>query len=293
MPLWDMKSMDDIFNVDNVSFAYDGHQPALDVIQLDIRRGEKLIVLGANGSGKSTLLKLLDGLYFATSGRVLFDGVPLTEEAFLADDFHYSFRRRVGLVFQDSEVQLFCPSVWDEVAFAPLQIGLPQTEVKARVEGALAALRIEKLADRAPHRLSGGEKKRVALASILSLDPEVWLLDEPTAGLDPRNESWLEDFIHDQGRQGRTVVAATHDLALAGAVADRLAVFDEDHHLAAVGTPSEILSDMDLLISCNLVHAHRHSHPGQTAEHTHPHLHHAGEDTAHDHHPGEDRNLSV
>lgn len=279
--------MDDIFSVQNVSFAYDGRQPALDAIQLDIRRGEKLIVLGANGSGKSTLLKLLDGLYFATSGRVLFEDTPLTEEAFLSDDFHYSFRRRVGLVFQDSEVQLFCPSVWDEVAFAPLQMGLPQAEVKARVEGALAALRIEKLADRAPHRLSGGEKKRVALASILSLDPQVWLLDEPTAGLDPRNESWLEDFIHDQGRQGRTVVAATHDLALAEAVADRLAVFNEAHQLAAVGTPADILANMDLLVSCNLVHQHRHSHPGMDGEHTHPHIHHAEMDDLQGHHSAE------
>jgi len=279
----EINSADVVFDVLDAAYAYDGKQLALEGVNLSIHRGEKVIILGANGSGKSTLLKLLDGLYYPTSGQVLFEGTPLTEEAFRADNFHYTFRRKIGLVFQDSDAQLFCPSVWDEVAFAPLQMGLAREEVIARVEGALGALRIEKLAERPPHRLSGGEKKRVALASVLSLNPEVWLLDEPTAGLDPRSQSWLEDFLNHQGRAGKTIIAATHDLALAESLADRVMVFDEDHHLAAQGLPGEILADLDLLVACNLVHQHRHYHPETHETHTHAHLHRAGHDHTHAH----------
>jgi cobalt/nickel transport system ATP-binding protein len=167
---------------------------------------------------------------------------------------------------------LFSPSVWDEIAFAPLQLDLRPDEVKGRVDEALRALRIEKLKDRAPHRLSGGEKRRVALASVLSLQPDVWLLDEPTTGLDPRSQSWLVDFIIQQGREGKTVVTATHDLSIVDAIADRVYVFDEEHHLVAQGAPKEILSNHKLLIQCNLMHQHLHAHD-EGEEHSHPHMH--------------------
>jgi len=254
----------------------------VDGVSLQVRRGERVAILGANGSGKSTLLKLMDGLYFPATGQLCYGEQPLTEPLFQDDAFHFSFRRQVGLVFQDSDVQLFCPSVWEEVAFAPLQLGFSREEVSARVQAALAALRIESLADRAPHRLSGGEKKRVALASVLSLNPDVWLLDEPTAGLDPRSQSWLEDFLIDQGRAGKTIVAATHDVALAESVADRVVVMNEAHQLAAEGSPGEILADTALLLACNLIHAHRHYHPETHEEHSHPHLHRLGHDHTHD-----------
>ena len=169
-----------------------------------------------------------------------------------------AFRRRVGLVFQDSDVQLFSPSVLDEVAFAPLQLGLPRKEVNQRVEEALQALRIEKLRDRAPHRLSGGEKRRVALASLLSLRPDVWLLDEPTTGLDPRSQSWLVEFILQQRLAGKTIITATHDLSIAEEIASCIYVFDEDHRIAASGEPGEILGNHDLLHRCNLAHYHLH-----------------------------------
>jgi cobalt/nickel transport system ATP-binding protein len=134
-------------------------------------------------------------------------------------------------------------------------------------------LRIEKLRDRAPHRLSGGEKKRVALASVLSLDPDVWLMDEPTAGLDPRSQSWLVDFIIEQGRGSKTIVTATHDLNIVESIADRVYVLDEEHHVVAQGTPAEVLSDHALLIACNLMHEHRHRHVDRAEEHAHPHIH--------------------
>jgi cobalt/nickel transport system ATP-binding protein len=262
-----------VFEVDQVHYAYEGNLPAVAGVSFVIHAGERVAILGSNGSGKSTLLKILDGLYYATSGTVRAFGAALSEEAFRADEFNFDFRRRVGLVFQDSDVQLFSPSVWDEVAFAPLQLGLSRDEVIARVDAALAALRIEKLRDRAPHRLSGGEKKRVALASVLSLNPDVWLMDEPTAGLDPRSQSWLVDFLIEQGRAGKTVVTATHDLNIVESIADRVYVLNEDHQLVAQGTPDEVLSNHALLIACNLMHEHLHRHPASAEEHSHPHIH--------------------
>ncbi len=262
-----------IFDLHHVCYAYEHKHPALDDVTLSICAGESIAVLGSNGCGKSTLLKILDGLYFATSGTVQAYGQPLTEPAFSDDQFNFAFRRRVGLVFQDSDVQLFCPSVWEEVAFAPLQMGLDQREVQTRVDEALAALRIEKLRERAPHHLSGGEKRRVALASVLALGPEVWLLDEPTTGLDPRSQSWLVDFITAQRGVGKTVITATHDLSIVDAIASHVYVFGEEHRLVAQGTPQEILSDHALLEACNLVHSHLHRHPDTGQVHSHPHEH--------------------
>jgi cobalt/nickel transport system ATP-binding protein len=245
-----------VFEVRDVFFAYEGKQTALEQVSLTIQAHDASVILGANGSGKSTLLKLLDGLYFPNSGSISAFGAPLTEEALRDDEYNFRFRRRVGLVFQDSDVQLFSASVWDELAFAPLQLGLPRPEVSQRVDSALSALRIEKLRDRAPHHLSGGEKRRVALASLLTLQPEVWLMDEPTAGLDPRSQSWLIEFILDQRQLGKTVVTATHDLGLAEEIASTVYVFSEDHRLAAEGAPAEILGNHDLLHRCNLYHYH-------------------------------------
>lgn len=247
---------DVVFEVENVSFAYNGKQPALAQVHLTVQAGESLVILGANGSGKSTLLKLLDALYFPDQGTVSAFGQPLTEDSLRDDETNFAFRRRVGLVFQDTDVQLFSPSVLDEVAFAPLQLGLARSEVMSRVDEAMAALRIEKLRDRAPHQLSGGEKRRVALASVLTLRPEVWLLDEPTTGLDPRSQSWLVDFLLEQRHQGKTVITATHNLDVAGDIATRIVVFDEDHHIITSGAPEMVLCDHDLLHRCNLEHYH-------------------------------------
>jgi len=242
-----------IFELNDVGFTYDGPIVALEHLNLVVKPGERLAILGSNGSGKSTLLKILDGLYFPTSGSLqAFDQI-MSEEALRDDRFNFEFRRRVGFVFQDSDAQLFMPTVWEEVAFAPLQLGVEQDEVQRRVDQALQALQIEKLRDRGPHQLSGGEKKRVALASVLSLAPEVWLLDEPSAGLDPRSVSWLIDFIETQRQGGKTAVIATHDLALVEASADRVCVLDEAHHLIAEGTPGEILTDRALLLNANLM----------------------------------------
>jgi cobalt/nickel transport system ATP-binding protein len=247
-----------IFEACELCFAYNEQITALDHVSLTMKEGERLAIIGSNGSGKSTLLKILDGLYFPSNGSVRAFGQDLTEQAFRDDHFNYEFRRRVGFVFQDSDVQLFMPSVWDEVAFAPLQLDIDHDEVAERVETALRSLNILNLRDRVPHQLSGGEKKRVALASVLSYSPEVWLMDEPTAGLDPRSVSWLLNFVNSQGEVGKTVVIATHDLSIVEATAERVYVLSEEHQIIAEGSPKEILADRSLLVNSNLARNNGH-----------------------------------
>jgi cobalt/nickel transport system ATP-binding protein len=243
---------------------------ALEGLSLSIGEGSRVALVGANGSGKSTLLRLLDGLLFPDEGTVRYRGTPLTEAAFASDDFAYAFRRQVGLVFQDADAQLFNPTVFDEVAFGPLQLGWGREELGARVGAAMERLRIGHLRDRVPQRLSTGEKKRVALASVLVLDPDVLLLDEPAAGLDPRSGSEVIDLLVGWGGGAKTVVTATHDLGALEDIADRCCVL-HDGRLVADADPGAILADLPLLQHANLVHAHRHHHPGR--EHSHPHLH--------------------
>jgi cobalt/nickel transport system ATP-binding protein len=258
-----------LFQVDALTYRYDSHV-ALNQLSLTIPAGSRIALVGANGSGKSTLLRILDGLYFGQEGAVLFRGDYLSEDAFAHDDFSIWFRRQVGLVFQNPDVQIFNPTVFDEVAFGPLQMRWSKSEVRDRVHSALDQFHIAHLKDRAPHRLSGGEKKRVALASVLVLDPEVLLLDEPTAALDPRSQSELIDQLVGWSGGAKTVITATHDLAHLDHIADRCCVMDAGQ-LVADAPPRDTLQDRDLLERANLVHAHRHTHGVQ--DHAHPHTH--------------------
>ncbi len=262
-----------VFAAENICFTYD-QIPALRDFSLIIERGQSVALVGANGSGKSTLLRLLDALCFPTSGMLRFYGDPLDAGALLDDLFFLAFRRRVGLVFQNPDVQLFNPTVFDEVAFGPLQMAWSSDEVTARVNGALEQMGITHLRARPPYRLSGGEKKLVALASVLVLDPEVLLLDEPTAMLDPRSQSQLIDLIQSWKSDSKTVVTATHQLEIIEDIADRVVVLEQGSALADA-TPHEILSNQELLLRANLVHAHRHRHGDMV--HSHPHLHSHGE----------------
>jgi cobalt/nickel transport system ATP-binding protein len=240
-----------VFELEKVSFAYRG-VTALDKVSLTVPAGRRVALLGANGCGKSTLLRILDGLYFANSGTVKYHGLPLTEVDFEHDSFAHSFRKRVGLVFQNPDVQLFCPTVFDEVAFGPLQLGWAKDRIRSTVDEALDYFEIAELRDRAPHRLSGGEKKRVALASVLIMDPEVILLDEPTAALDPRSQRQIVDLMKSWESLGKTLVIATHDLDLLDEIADECVVMDRGR-VVGRGGPAEILADERLLVGANLI----------------------------------------
>lgn len=249
--------MDDaVFELNQVSFSYQGVHaltiPALKDITLQIRRGERIALLGANGSGKSTLLRLLDALCFPDNGTIKAFGSELSERAFAADEFNFAFRRRVGLVFQDPDVQLFNPTVLDELAFGPLQLGWPKGELVQRMEEVMAEFAIAHLKGRAPCRLSGGEKKRVALASIMIMQPEVLLLDEPTAALDPASQGAVIRMLAEWEDAECTLITSTHDLALVEAIADKVFVLDQGR-LAAVGTPAQILADRALLRQTQLL----------------------------------------
>jgi cobalt/nickel transport system ATP-binding protein len=259
-----------VFDLEDVTYRYEA-VTALDGVSMSIEAGKRAALLGANGSGKSTLLRLLDALYFADSGSVAFHGHPLGRECFEDDNFAFDFRRRVGLVFQNPDVQLFNPTVFDEVAFAPLQLRWKKAEIQDRVREMLDLMEIAHLRDRPPHRLSGGEKKRVALASVLVLDPEVLLLDEPTAALDPRSQSQIIDLLIGWGDGSKTVITATHDLGLVEDIADYCFVL-RGGKVAAEGDPGEVLRDHELLERANLIHAHRHRH-AQGEVHSHPHTH--------------------
>jgi cobalt/nickel transport system ATP-binding protein len=245
---------DVVFSCRDLRYRYLDRFPALDGVSLDVRRGEKVALLGPNGCGKSTLLKLLDGLIFPDGGTFTAFGHPVTEDNLEDEQFSAGFRSRVGFVFQNSDAQVFSPTVREEIAFGCLQIGLSVDEATARVDDVLGMLDIADLAERAPFQLSGGQKKRVAIASVLVMNPEVLLFDEPTAALDPRTQAWLIELIEELSTAGKTIVLATHDLDALDVIADRCLVFAEDHTISRAGTPAEILADRELLLRANLIH---------------------------------------
>lgn len=267
------------FELESVSYWYPGGVQALNAISLKIQPGEQTAVLGANGSGKSTLLKILNGLVAPSAGRVRAFGAEISERALRDEAAALAFRARVGFVFQNPDAQLFCSTVREEIAFGPLQTDLAADEVLERVEDVARLLGIAHLLDRTPYHLSGGEKKRVAIASVLVMNPEALLLDEPTAGLDPRSQSWLVDIISELARCGKTIVLSTHDLELVSHLASRAVVLGEDHTVHADGPVEQILQDHDLLLQANLVHSHVHRH-GDAA---HAHLHYHAGDHEHEH----------
>ncbi len=267
------------FELTGVSFGYADGIEALRGLDLRIEAGEKVAVLGANGSGKSSLLRLLNGLAFPAEGTVRSFGDQLTERALNDERFAHGFRRRVGFLFQNPDSQLFSSTVREEIAFGPLHMGLPSHEIDQRIEDLVGTLGIAHLLERPPYRLSGGEKKKVAIASVLAVNPDALLLDEPTGGLDPRSQQWMVDLIVKLNRAGKTIVTATHDLTFVPVIADRVVVLSEEHEVAAVGPAREILSNGDLLTRVNLIHEHGHWHGD--LYHSHPHFH--GGEHEHEH----------
>lgn len=231
-----------LLDVCALSFAYPDGQPALHDVSFAVHAGEALGLIGSNGAGKSTLLLHLNGVYQAQQGQVRLQGERVTT-ANVAQ-----VRRRVGMVFQDPEDQLFMPTVLDDVAFGPRNLGLSAPEINQRVTQALEAVGAAHLAPRAPYRLSGGEKRAVALAGVLAMRPDVLVLDEPSAALDPLARRklihWLRALPH-------TRLIASHDLDLVQDVCTRVLVLCEGR-LIADGTPSAIFGDVNLLQRCHL-----------------------------------------
>lgn len=244
---------ENIFEVRDVTFRYN-EITALKDLSLSIKSNRRIAVLGANGSGKSTFLRLLDGLYFPDSGEITAFGKPLTEQSFQDEEYAFDFRRRVAFVFQNPDVQLFNATVFDELAFGPLQLRWSKDETLRRIAEISEIMGISHLKDRSPHRLSGGEKKRVALASVLILNPQVLLLDEPTAALDPKSRQQIVDFLISWGNGTKTVITATHDLDIIEDIADYCFIF-QNGSIVAQGAPRQILADSKLLEKTDLIHS--------------------------------------
>lgn len=245
-----------------------GSRVPLRELSFSIGAGERVALLGVNGSGKTTLLKLLDGLVVPTRGTLRWKGQPLDAKALAHAAFRRRFRSAVGLVFQNVDAMLFHPTVADEIAFGPRQLGVP--DVEQRVHRWAERFALGALLARPPFELSGGEKKRVALAAVLALDPEVLLLDEATAGLDPASQAVLVDVLDEL--PALTVVAATHDLSLANDLGARaLLLAPERPGILFDGPPAALFRDPELLVTSGLAHRHAHRHGGKRHEHFHLH----------------------
>ncbi len=281
--------------VEDVHFSYpDGHV-VLKGVSCAIRRGEKVALIGPNGAGKSTFMSLLNGVELPTRGTVRIEGMPVQK------DNLQEIRRRVGIVFQDPDDQLFCPTVFDDVAFGPLNLGLPEAEVRARVQEALRLVGLEGFEERSSFHLSFGERKRLALATVLSYQPGILVFDEPSTNMDPLNRRRLIQWLQ---ASDKTILLCTHDLDIALDVCDRCLVL-ADGRIVADGPAERILYDRALLEANNLelplalmthellheklrtgdldeehrriiarfLHAHRHVHGPDRHEHVHIHAH--------------------
>ena len=235
--------------VEHLSFSYpDGHQ-ALQDISLHIAPCEKVALVGPNGAGKSTLILHLNGILPANLPQKQEDGTAVTVCSLPMEPHNLGrIRAAVGLVFQNPDDQLFSPTVFDDVAFGPLYQGLSPNEVEERVKAALASVRMEEYSERVSHHLSMGEKKRIAIATVLSMQPEVLVLDEPTAGLDPRTRRALINLLHELPL---TMLVSTHDLAMVKETFPRMVIMDEGR-IVADGLTKDLLADEALLVAHGL-----------------------------------------
>lgn len=242
-----------ILEARHVSYSYgSGETPSLKDLSLSIRRGRRTAVMGANGSGKSTFFLCCNGILQPDEGQIYYNGQPLS---YRKKDL-LSLREKVGIVFQDPDMQLFCASVYQEISFGPLNLGLPREEAAREVEAVIRRLGITPFRHRPAHALSGGQKKQVALADILVMHPELLILDEPFAALDPSHVHIIRDMIRDLEKDSSpsgplTVVIATHDTDFALEWADEVILFSEGQVMAQ-GAPASVLTDRELLARASL-----------------------------------------
>ena len=236
-----------MIEVRNLKYAYNSEYKALKGVSLKVERGEMVALLGKNGAGKSTLFLHLNGIFEPDEGQVFIDG----EELKYDKKSLLKFRQKVGIVFQNPDDQIFAPTVEEDVAFGPLNLGLSMEEVQDRVEDALARVGMSGYEKKAPHHLSGGQKKRVAIAGILAMKPEVMVLDEPTAGLDPQGVVDLSRLLRELNEEGITILISTHEVDLVPNYAEKVFVL-VDGLLIAEGTPKEIFAKPEILEQANL-----------------------------------------
>jgi cobalt/nickel transport system ATP-binding protein len=263
--------MDEIISLKNIDYSYFGKIPALKNINLSIKKGEMFSIIGLNGSGKSTLLHIINALVYPDKGDVLFEGNKVNEKSLADKDFGLQFRQRMAYIFQNPDIQLFCPTVFDELLFGPLQINLSLEVARQRADETLSYLGITSLKDRPVYMLSGGEKKRVAIGAVLTMNPDVLLVDEPLSSLDPKTQTFFMELLLDLNHAGKTIIFTTHQLDLIEHLQPRVAVLSDEHTIQKTGSASEILSDEALLISVNLIHEHIHKHGGEEHKHYHSH----------------------
>lgn len=242
-----------IIVTERLGYDYPEGTRALRDVDLEVGEGSKVAVIGPNGSGKTTLLNLLVGLLKPTAGEVLFEGRPLTYDRRTLS----MVRRQVGVLFQNPDDQLFAPTVWQDVAFGPHNMGLPAGEVRSRVENALELMGVEGLRDKPPHLLSEGEKKRVAIAGLIATDPKVLLLDEPLGGLDMEGMDRLMDALELLNvEKGISLVYTGHSLDDLALWADEAYILREGM-VVSRGRPGEMLLDRELLMGCGLIRKRR------------------------------------
>jgi cobalt/nickel transport system ATP-binding protein len=245
-----------------------GGAPVVSDVSFSVRRGERVVLLGVNGCGKTTLLKALDGLVAPSSGAIRYGGAPLHADALEDAVFRRQFRSEVAFLFQNVDAMLFNPTVADEIAFGPRQLGV--VDVDARVARWAHAFEVERFLDRPPFELSGGEKKRVALAALMAIGPKVLLLDEATANLDPAWAARLVDFLG--ALEDTTVISSTHNLSIAEELGARAILLAPGRAgVCFDGPTAELVGNDKLLVESGL--AHRHAHRHGTTAHAHYHVH--------------------
>jgi cobalt/nickel transport system ATP-binding protein len=242
---------DNMIDLNNVSFSYK-EAYALKDININITKGEAVALVGSNGSGKSTFLKLINGIVFSQKGTYRFEDKEINEKVLQDSKFSKLFHKKIGFVFQSAEAQLFCSTVYEEIAFGPRQMCLKEVEVEVRVNDCLKLLNIEELKNRTPYNLSGGEKKRVAIASVLSLNPEVLVLDEPMNGLDPKTKRFLRELLLKLNAAGKTIICSTHDFEYVQDVFKRAIVFSKDHSIVRDDEYEKVINDEEFLMDNNI-----------------------------------------
>lgn len=220
--------MTPIINLSHINYNYE-EVSALNDISLEIYAGELIFFTGPNGCGKSTLFKLLNGLIFPTKGEYYFDNKKIDKNTLQDNMFAKNFHKRIGYIFQNPDVQLFNATVYDEIAFGPRQMNLDEEIIHQRINELLIYLNIQHLQDRPPYHLSGGEQKKVALAAILALNPDILMIDEPLNGLDNKTRQWFKDFLIDFIKANKTILISTHEQELLSLPHSRIIKFNDKH----------------------------------------------------------------